>query len=55
MASIEERKKRNHRLIESGDILESFIDDESELSGADTKAILEKVCSKNKYKWKIEL
>lgn len=55
MASIEERKKRTHRLIERGAILESFIEDASELSGAEIKAILEKVFSKNKYKWKIEL
>ena len=34
MASIEERKKRTHRLIERGAILESFIEDASELSGA---------------------
>ena len=48
MASIEERKKRTHRLIERGAILESFIEDASELSGAEIKAILEKVFSKNK-------
>ena len=47
MASIEERKKRTHRLIERGAILESFIEDASELSGAEIKAILEKVFSKN--------
>ena len=55
MASIEERKKRTHRLIERGAILESFIEDASELSGAEIKALLEKVFSKNNYKWKIEL
>jgi len=48
-------KKGIHRLIERGAILESFIEDASELSGAEIKAILEKVFSKNKYKWKIEL
>lgn len=54
-ASIKEQKKRTHRLIERGAILESFIEDASELSGAEIKAILEKVFSKNKDEGKIEL
>ena len=44
MASIEERKKRTHRLIERGAILESFIEDASELSGAEIKFIYIKAC-----------
>ena len=55
MASIEERKTRTHRLIERGAILESFIEDASELSGSEIKAILEKVFSKNKDEGKTEL
>ena len=54
-ASIKERKKRTHRLIERGAILESFIEDASELSGSEIKAILEKVFSKNKDEGKTEL
>ena len=54
-ASIKERKKRTHRLIEGGAILESFIEDASELSGSEIKAILEKVFSKNKDEGKTEL
>lgn len=54
-ASIKERKRRTHRLIERGAILESFIEDASELSGAEIKAILEKVFSKNKDEGKTEL
>ena len=54
-ASIKERKKRTHRLIERGAILESFIEDASELSGSEIKAILEKIFSKNKDEGKTEL
>jgi hypothetical protein len=54
-ASIKERKKRTHRLIERGAILESFIEDASELSGAEIKAILEKGFLKNKDEGKTEL
>ena len=54
-ASIKERKRRTHRLIERGAILESFIEDASELSGPEIKAILEKVFSKNKDEGKTEL
>ena len=54
-ASIKERKRRTHRLIERGAILESFIEDASELSGSEIKAILEKVFSKNKDEGKTEL
>lgn len=54
-ASIKERKKRTHRLIERGAILESFIEDASELSGSEIKSILEKVFSKNKDEGKTEL
>ena len=54
-ASIKERKKRTHRLIERGAILESFIEDASELSGSEIKAILEKGFSKNKDEGKTEL
>ena len=42
-ASFEERKKRNHRLIERGAILESFIEGASEKSNQEIKAILQRV------------
>lgn len=45
-ASLEERKKRNHRLIERGAILESFIEGAEEKSNEEIKAILEKVFAK---------
>ncbi|BBM56645.1 hypothetical protein JMUB4039_0623 [Leptotrichia trevisanii] len=41
MASIEGRKKRTHRLIERGAILESFIDRASEKSNEEIKEIIE--------------
>ena len=41
MASIEGRKKRTHRLIEQGVILESFIDRASEKSNKEIKEIVE--------------
>ncbi len=46
MASIEERKKRNHRLIERGAILESFIEGASEKSNQEIKAILQRTFQK---------
>ena len=46
MASIEGRKKRTHRLIERGAILESFIDRASEKSNEEIKEILQKVFQK---------
>ena len=47
MASIAERKKRNHRLIERGAILESFIQEASEKSNEEIKAILQRVFKKS--------
>lgn len=41
-ASLEERKKRNHRLIERGAILESFIERASEKSNEEIKDILQR-------------
>ena len=41
-ASLEERKKQNHRLIERGAILESFIEEASEKSNQEIKAILQR-------------
>ena len=41
-ASLEERKKRNHRLIERGAILESFIEGASEKSNEEINDILQK-------------
>ena len=41
-ASLEERKKRNHRLIEQGAILESFIEGASEKSNQEIKAIIQR-------------
>ena len=46
MPSIVERKKRNHRLIERGAILESFIDGASEKSNEEFKEGLQKVFQK---------
>ena len=46
-ASLEERKKRNHRLIERGAILESFIEGASEKSNEEIKAILQKAFQKS--------
>ena len=41
-ARLEERKKRNHRLIERGAILESFIEGASEKSNEEINDILQK-------------
>lgn len=46
MLSIAERKKRNHRLIERGAILESFIEGASGKSNEEIKGILRKVFQK---------
>lgn len=46
MASIKERKKRSHRLIERGAILESFIEGASDKSNEEIKDILQKVFQK---------
>lgn len=46
MASIEERKKQNHRLIERGAILESFIEGASDKTNEEIKNILQKVFQK---------
>ena len=45
-ASLEERKKRNHRLVERGAILESFIEGASEKSNEEIKAILQRAFQK---------
>lgn len=45
-ASLEERKKRNHRLIERGAILESFIEGASDKSNGEIKDILQKLFQK---------
>lgn len=45
--SNEERKKRNHRLIERGAILESFIEGANEKSNEEIKGILQKVFQKS--------
>ena len=46
MASIEGRKKRTHRLIERGAILESFIEGASEKSNEEIKEILQRTFRK---------
>lgn len=46
MASIEGRKKRTHRLIERGAILESFIEEASEKSNEEIKEILQRAFRK---------
>ena len=46
MASLKERKKRNHRLIERGAILESFIEGASGKSNEEIKGILQKAFQK---------
>lgn len=46
MASLKERKKRNHRLIERGAILESFIEGASGKSNEEIKVILRKAFQK---------
>lgn len=46
MVSIAERKKRNHRLIERGAILESFIEGASEKTNEEIKDILQKAFRK---------
>ena len=45
-ASLEEHKKRNHRLIERGAILESFIEGASKKSNQEIKAILQRIFQK---------
>ena len=47
MASIEGRKKRTHRLIERGAILESFIEGASEKSNEEIKGILQRIFKKS--------
>ena len=46
IASIEGRKKRTHRLIERGAILESFIDRASEKNNEEIKEILQRAFRK---------
>ncbi|EUC60000.1 DUF3847 domain-containing protein [Mogibacterium timidum] len=46
MANLKERKKRNHRLIERGAILESFIEGASEKTNEEIKSILQEVFQK---------
>ena len=46
MASIEGRKKRTHRLIERGAILECFIEGASEKSNEEIKEILQRAFRK---------
>jgi nickase len=46
-ASLEERKKRNHRLIERGAILESFIPNAQGYSNQEIKNILQELFPKN--------
>ena len=46
IASIEGRKKRTHRLIERGAILESFIDRASEKNNEEIKQILQRAFRK---------
>ena len=46
-ASLEERKKRNYRLIERGAILESFIEGASEKSNQEIKDILQRAFQKS--------
>ena len=46
IVSLKERKKRNHRLIERGAILESFIEGASGKSNEEIKGILRKVFQK---------
>ena len=45
--SLEERKKRNHRLIERGAILDSLIEGASEKSNEEIKAILQRAFQKD--------
>ena len=47
IASIEGRKKRTHRLIERGAILESFIEGASEKSNEEIKGILQRIFKKS--------
>lgn len=47
MANIEERKKRNHRLVVRGLILESFIKGAEEMSDEVIKEIVKKAFQKN--------
>ena len=49
MASIEGRKKRTHRLIERGAILESFIEGASEKSNEEIKEILQRAFRKTDW------
>lgn len=46
MASLKERKKRNHRLIERGAILESFIEGANDKTNEEIKDILQKAFRK---------
>ena len=46
MASLKEGKKRNHRLIERGAILENFIDGASDKTNEEIKGILQKAFQK---------
>jgi len=46
-ASLEERKKRNHRLIERGAILESFIPNAQGYSNQEIKNILQELFPKS--------
>lgn len=46
-ASLEERKKRNHRLIERGAILESFIPNAQDYSNQEIKNILQELFQKS--------
>lgn len=46
LSSLKERKKRNHRLIERGEILESFIEGASEKSNEEIKEILQETFQK---------
>ena len=46
MASIEGRKKRTHRLIERGEMLESFIEGASEKSNEEIKEIMQRAFRK---------
>lgn len=47
MASLKERKKRDHRLIERGAILESFIEGASEKTNEEIKDILQRAFQKS--------
>ncbi|HDR1186674.1 DUF3847 domain-containing protein [Pasteurella multocida] len=46
-ASLKERKKRNHRLIERGAILESFIPNAQDYSNQEIKNILQELFQKS--------